>query len=38
MTALRDYNAAVDFVDRNVAEGLGDKTACIDPARNITYG
>src|SRR5215831_14789326 len=38
MTALRDYNAAVDFVDRNVAEGRGDKTACIDPARNITYG
>jgi 4-hydroxybenzoate-CoA ligase len=38
MTALRDYNAAVDFVDRNVAEGRGDKTACIDPARSITYG
>jgi 4-hydroxybenzoate-CoA ligase len=38
MTAIRDYNAAVDFVDRNVAEGRGDKTACIDPARNITYG
>lgn len=37
MTALRDYNAAVDFVDRNVAEGRGDKTACIDPARNLTY-
>ncbi|HML06939.1 MAG TPA: benzoate-CoA ligase family protein [Xanthobacteraceae bacterium] len=38
MTAFRDYNAAVDFVDRNVAEGRGDKTACVDPARNITYG
>jgi len=38
MTALRDYNAAVDFVDRNVAEGRGEKTACIDPSRNITYG
>jgi 4-hydroxybenzoate-CoA ligase len=37
MTALREYNAAVDFVDRNVADGRGDKTACIDPARNITY-
>jgi 4-hydroxybenzoate-CoA ligase len=37
MTALRDYNAAVDFVDRNVAEGRGDKTAFIDPARNLTY-
>ena len=38
MTALRDYNAAVDFVDRNVADGRGHKTACIDPARNLTYG
>jgi 4-hydroxybenzoate-CoA ligase len=38
MTALRDYNAAVDFVDRNVTEGRGNKTAFIDPARNITYG
>jgi 4-hydroxybenzoate-CoA ligase len=37
MTALRDYNAAIDFVDRNVAEGRGDKTAFIDPSRNITY-
>ena len=36
--ALRDYNAAVDFVDRNVAEGRGDKTAFIDGARNLTYG
>jgi len=35
--ALRDYNAAVDFVDRNVAEGRGDKTAFIDPFRNLTY-
>jgi 4-hydroxybenzoate-CoA ligase len=37
MTALRDYNAAVDFVDRNVAEGRGERTAFIDPSRNITY-
>ena len=37
MTALRDYNAAVDFVDRNVAEGRGDKVAFIDPSRNLTY-
>ena len=37
MTALRDYNAAVDFVDRNVAEGRGEKTAFVDPSRNITY-
>src|SRR5436190_12359266 len=32
------YNAAVDMVDRNVAEGRGDKTAFIDPARRLTYG
>ena len=38
MAALRDYNAAVDFVDRNVAEGRGDKTVFIDPSRNLTYG
>ena len=37
MTALRDYNAAVDFVDRHVAEGRGDKTAFVDPLRNLTY-
>jgi 4-hydroxybenzoate-CoA ligase len=36
--ALRDYNAAVDFVDRNVAEGRGEKTAFVDPSRNLTYG
>jgi 4-hydroxybenzoate-CoA ligase len=36
--ALRDYNAAVDFVDRNVVEGRGDKTAFVDPSRNLTYG
>src|SRR5215470_11269929 len=34
----RFYNAAVDFVDRHIAEGRGDKTACIDPSRNLTYG
>ena len=38
MSPGRDYNAAVDFVDRNVAEGRGGKTACIDPSRNLTYG
>jgi 4-hydroxybenzoate-CoA ligase len=37
MVAVRDYNAAVDFVDRNVAEGRGDKTAFVDPSRNMTY-
>src|SRR5664280_1306337 len=37
MNSLREYNAAVDFVDRNVAEGRGDKTAFIDPSRNLSY-
>jgi len=37
MATARHYNAAVDFVDRNVAEGRGAKTACIDPFRNLTY-
>src|SRR4051794_40813022 len=34
----QSYNAAVDMVDRNVAEGRGGKTAFIDPARRLTYG
>src|SRR5215210_9526211 len=34
----RSYNAAVDMVDRNVAEGRGAKVAFIDPARRLTYG
>lgn len=34
----RDYNAAVDFVDGNVAAGRGDKPAFIDPSRTLTYG
>lgn len=33
-----NYNAAVDMVDRNVAEGRGGKPAFIDPARRLTYG
>ncbi len=31
------YNAAVDMVDRNVAEGRGDKVAFIDPSTRLTY-
>ncbi len=31
------YNAAVDMVDRNVAEGHGEKLAFIDPKRRLTY-
>ena len=34
----RAYNAAVDFVDANVARGLADKVAFVDPARSLTYG
>ena len=34
----RPYNAASDFVDANVARGLGDKVAFIDPERSLTYG
>ena len=36
--SVRDYNAAVDFVDRHVVEGRASKIAFIDPARNLTYG
>ncbi len=32
------YNAAADMVDRNVAEGHGEKIAFIDPQRQLTYG
>jgi len=35
---MQTYNAAVDMVDRNVAEGRGGKLAFSDPARRITYG
>jgi 4-hydroxybenzoate-CoA ligase len=34
----RPYNAAADFVDTNVARGLGQKIAFIDPERTLTYG
>jgi 4-hydroxybenzoate-CoA ligase len=32
------YNAAVDFLDRSVAEGRGDRAAVCDPQRTLTYG
>ena len=35
---METYNAAVDMVDRNVAERRGGKTAFSDPARRISYG
>ena len=34
----REYNAAVDFLDRNVEAGRGDKIAFIDPERSLRYG
>ncbi len=34
----RPYNAVSDFVDANVAGGLGQKVAFIDPERSLTYG
>lgn len=37
MEQERSYNAAVDFIDRNVSEGRGGRTAFVDPSRNLTY-
>jgi len=37
VTVPRDYNAAVDFVDRHVAEGRGAKVAFIDDRGSLTY-
>jgi benzoate-CoA ligase family protein len=33
----RSYNAAVDFVDRHVAEGRGQKIAFVEEGRTTTY-
>ena len=33
----RPYNAATDFVDANIARGLGDKVAFTDSERSLTY-
>jgi 4-hydroxybenzoate-CoA ligase len=38
ITSRRPYNAASDFVDANVARGLAEKVAFIDPERSLTYG
>src|SRR5262245_605454 len=38
MSYSRIYNAAVDMVDRNVAEGRGAKTVFIDPFEQVSYG
>ena len=34
----RPYNAVSDFVDANVARGLGKKIAFVDPDRSLSYG
>jgi 4-hydroxybenzoate-CoA ligase len=34
----QSYNAAIDMVDRNVAEGRAGKVAFIDPTRKLSYG
>ena len=36
-TKRRPYNAVSDFVDANVARGLGSKLAFVDPDRSLTY-
>ena len=33
----REYNAAHDFIERNLRAGRGDKTAYIDDTRSCTY-
>jgi len=37
MNVERRYNAGVDFVDRNITEGRGQKTAFFDHCRKISY-
>jgi 4-hydroxybenzoate-CoA ligase len=32
------YNAAVDMIDRHVAEGRGGNVALVDPTTRLTYG
>ena len=32
------YNAVTDFVDANLARGLGEKIVFTDPTRTLTYG
>jgi len=37
MNYPRQYNAVIDFVDRHIDEGRGEKTAFIDPDNSISY-
>ena len=34
----REYNAAVEFIDANLARGRAEKVAFIDAAGRYTYG
>ena len=38
MTSARHYNAAIDMVDRHIAEGRADKAAFIDPRETLSFG
>jgi 4-hydroxybenzoate-CoA ligase len=38
LTERRPYNAVTDFVDANVARGLAEKIAFIDPNNTLSYG
>ncbi|MCK6449862.1 MAG: benzoate-CoA ligase family protein [Alphaproteobacteria bacterium] len=38
VTVPRVYNAAADFIDRNVAQGRGKRTALIDDDGSYVYG
>jgi 4-hydroxybenzoate-CoA ligase len=37
LTTLPIYNAVTDLLDRNIADGRGDKLAFVDPVRQMTY-
>src|SRR5262245_25672753 len=37
MSRRQAYNAVTDFIDANVARGLGEKIAFVDPQRSLTY-
>ena len=37
MELPRDYNAAVDLLERNLKAGRGAKTAFVDDAGSCTY-
>src|SRR5690348_694684 len=37
LSVPRQYNAAVDFIDRHLAEGRGDKVAFVDDEGALTY-